>query len=103
MKDSFSQTFLPIPFGALFSSRSHSFFWRGFDKLFLSVSCFFFFFFFLRGTIVFLRKRKKRENIDFSISDFSHDNTHKTVDIGKLILFLIKINATDNTNSSYEQ
>ena len=46
MKDSFSQTFLPIPFGALFSSRSHSFFWRGFDKLFLSVSCFFFFFFF---------------------------------------------------------
>lgn len=44
MKDSFSQTFLPIPFGALFSSRSHSFFWRRFDKLFLSVSCFFFFF-----------------------------------------------------------
>lgn len=68
-----------------------------------SFSWSFSFSFFLRGTIVFLRKREKRENIDFSISDFFHDNTHKTVDIGKLILFLIKINATDNTNSSYEQ
>ena len=44
--------------------------------------------FFLRGTIVFLRKREKRENIDFSISDFSHDNTNSSYEQAILIILL---------------